>query len=145
MTTGIRYRPEGWEFRCGSCARQGKQSYWPLTPEFWSPRLGMARCRACLAESRNVAERRRYRENHAEILQRNAAYRRACAPELAAKARQRWAEADAEKRERSYGRAAAWRKANPDAWRAIKARWRANHLEEARMIEREAARRRRAS
>jgi hypothetical protein len=48
--TPIRYREDvGWEYRCESCALNGKASFWPLTSEFWDPRQGMLRCRSCIA------------------------------------------------------------------------------------------------
>ena len=45
---GIHYNPEtGWELRCEVCSHDRQQSYWPLTLEFWNPKQGMSRCRAC--------------------------------------------------------------------------------------------------
>ena len=43
--TGVRFREE-WEGKCDSCA-----TYWPLTDEFWYPRQGCRRCRACINET----------------------------------------------------------------------------------------------
>lgn len=47
--TGVRYRPEGFEGLCEAC-----RHYWPLTFECWAPHSGLARCRACQAEGREV-------------------------------------------------------------------------------------------
>lgn len=44
---GVRLREGTWELRCESCSHLREQSYWPLTTEFWNPRAGMTRCRAC--------------------------------------------------------------------------------------------------
>ena len=46
---------EEWQHRCGEC-----RQWWPLTFDFWTPRHGMARCKACWAEYQRLyqAERR---------------------------------------------------------------------------------------
>ena len=40
--TGVRFH-EDWEGKCDACAQ-----WWPLTDEFWYPRQGVRRCRACI-------------------------------------------------------------------------------------------------
>ena len=47
---GVRYRDDtGFELRCDDCAgrQDGNPIYWPVTLEFWNPKAGMGRCRAC--------------------------------------------------------------------------------------------------
>lgn len=47
---GVRWDADLEEFqkRCDSCASTGRGPiYWPLTLEFWEPKHGMTRCRAC--------------------------------------------------------------------------------------------------
>ena len=39
-----RWRDDVWELRCRSCG-----DWWPLTEDFYSPRHGVARCKACWA------------------------------------------------------------------------------------------------
>jgi len=57
---GVRYDHDLGEFqlRCGDCARRGMNAYWPLTLDFWAPKHGMNRCRAC----HNAIRARRLRE-----------------------------------------------------------------------------------
>jgi len=56
--TGVRWRSDtGWEGRCNECC-----DWWPLDHEFWYPRQGLARCRAC----QNLAQRRSERRIRAE-------------------------------------------------------------------------------
>lgn len=59
---GIRWRSDvGFEMRCDECARRGQsRTYWPLDLEFWRPRAGLARCRACQLEDNARRERERY-------------------------------------------------------------------------------------
>lgn len=45
------------QLRCESCATKGGPYWWPLTKEFWDPRLGFARCRACHNAARRKARR----------------------------------------------------------------------------------------
>lgn len=45
------------QIQCGDCARAGRKSYWPGTREFWVPRLGFQRCRACHNTRRRLARR----------------------------------------------------------------------------------------
>ena len=54
----VRYdRAEGeFTMQCPSClSAGGTKAYWPLTLEFWDPRNGMQRCRACHVLSRRKA------------------------------------------------------------------------------------------
>lgn len=60
---GIRWREDtGWELRCDSCVAKhsGTEVYWPLEPvgEFWNPRDGLARCRACHLAADRLAHRK---------------------------------------------------------------------------------------
>ena len=51
--TGVRFRADtGWEGKCDACA-----TYWPLTDEFWYPRQGCRRCRACINETQTRGAR----------------------------------------------------------------------------------------
>ncbi len=84
----IRYREE-WEARCETC-----NSWWPLDGEFWQPKNGMVRCKACwreyfrlkergrtsdeaVAEQKRAANRLRYAEHRQERLARNRAWKAA--------------------------------------------------------------------
>jgi hypothetical protein len=63
---GCRYRPDtGYEGKCNSCV-----DWWPLTDEFWYPRQGMARCRACINETqaRGARRSRAYRVERPALL-----------------------------------------------------------------------------
>ena len=53
---GVRYDPGEREFllRCSECAAKGRNAYWPLTLEFWNPKDGLQRCRACSRERRRL-------------------------------------------------------------------------------------------
>jgi hypothetical protein len=55
----VRWDPEMGEFeaQCGDCAAAARRSYWPLTRDFWDPRLGVQRCRACQNTRRRLARR----------------------------------------------------------------------------------------
>jgi flagellar motility protein MotE (MotC chaperone) len=57
---GVRYDPDLGEFqmRCGDCSRRSERAFWPLTLEFWEPKHGMNRCKAC----HNEIKARRVRE-----------------------------------------------------------------------------------
>lgn len=46
-----------WLAQCKQCAKDGRKSYWPLTVEFFNPRLGVQRCRACHNTKRRLARR----------------------------------------------------------------------------------------
>lgn len=88
------------ELQCPHCRSKSRQSYWPLTLEFWNPH-SLSICRACHAE-RDRAKQRERRQDEAKRL------------------------ADIEKsrawRERNPGYATettrAWRAANPERDRA---------------------------
>lgn len=86
-------RREGWfEARCDGCVASGQsRAYWPLTvdaagvPEFWDPRSGMQKCRAChntarrrnrhqTPEERRKKQRAYYRQTRAERLATRHAY-----------------------------------------------------------------------
>ena len=46
------------QLRCEDCSKGGRtQSYWPATLEFWYPRLGLQRCRACHNDRRRAVRR----------------------------------------------------------------------------------------
>lgn len=63
----IRFRGEP-EMRCEQC-----HSWWPLTDDFWYPRRGWHRCRACSRENRKVRARlRRYRYYWCHVEQERA-------------------------------------------------------------------------
>jgi hypothetical protein len=77
----VRFRPDvGFELRCDECAdRGGGACFWPLDLEFWVPRRGMTRCRACHTR-RDTINQRRLREESAAHRERDVkrmrAYRR---------------------------------------------------------------------
>lgn len=78
----IRYdKAEGeFEARCEMCAASGQtKAYWPLTLEFWDPKIGLQNCRAChrlrrrlrnrqTAEERRQKARDRYHRNRESLL-----------------------------------------------------------------------------
>src|SRR3990167_11301192 len=83
----IRYREDGWEYRCETC-----RDWWPLSLEFWRPRNGMVRCRTCwtlykrlrareytadvaVRAVRNEANRARYRANRESHIEAGRAWR----------------------------------------------------------------------
>lgn len=76
---GIRYDAEHGEFllRCASCTKRHLPSFWPLTLEFWNPRVSMIRCRACIAEERRAADRAAYAALAPEARERRLAASRA--------------------------------------------------------------------
>lgn len=49
-----RYREGEWELRCRTCG-----DWWPLTLEFYNPRHGTARCKACWREYQRLYEQGR--------------------------------------------------------------------------------------
>lgn len=75
---GVVWREDELHGLCNAC-----RQYWPLTPEFWMPNNGVARCRACIYEGRSyqpprkriltAAERAYHREYNREWMRR---YRR---------------------------------------------------------------------
>lgn len=50
---GVRVRDGEFEGQCEYC-----REYVPLTMEFWYPRNGLRRCRACLQEYKKLVQRR---------------------------------------------------------------------------------------
>ena len=50
----VRWRDGGFEVQCPLCAE-----FLPLSEEFWYPRSGVARCRACWSEYRRLHQRGR--------------------------------------------------------------------------------------
>jgi hypothetical protein len=55
--SAVRYREDTFEFRCSICLL-----WLPITLEFWRPKHGMRRCRACWAEWCRNDERKRFHE-----------------------------------------------------------------------------------
>ena len=55
----VRFDRDMGEFQaqCGDCAKQGRQSYFPLTLDFWVPSQGVQRCKACVNTKRRLARR----------------------------------------------------------------------------------------
>lgn len=49
-----RWREDGWQLQCRTCG-----DWWPLTVEFYDPKHGTARCRACWAEYQRQYQRGR--------------------------------------------------------------------------------------
>ena len=47
----VRFREE-FELRCTMC-----QDWWPITTEFWQPKNGMQRCKACWREYHRIKQR----------------------------------------------------------------------------------------
>jgi hypothetical protein len=73
MRSNVRYDKAEGEFllRCPSCAAAGQtRSYWPITREFWDPRSGLAKCRAC----HNTAKRLARRQTAEELRAKQKAY-----------------------------------------------------------------------
>ena len=92
----VRYREDSFELRCHMC-----DDWWPITTEFWQPKNGMQRCRACWREyhriheaNRNALEatrlvknykgRVRYAEHRTERLAYNRAWKAANRERVAA-------------------------------------------------------------
>lgn len=75
--TGVRFDRELGEFqlRCADCARRGGQAYWPLTLDFWSPKHGMSRCKACWDARRAARLREALRNDPERRAAKNAANR----------------------------------------------------------------------
>lgn len=55
---GVRHSKDGWDGQCDKC-----RQWWPLDTEFWVPRFGMRRCRACHNEERKVYLRKLRADN----------------------------------------------------------------------------------
>lgn len=94
--TGVRWRLDvGWEMRCSACRLAKKAAWWPLTHEFWNPRKGMSRCRACWNAYEGTL---RLRRRGVGGLQRAVEARRAYNREWAAAKRIRQREAEGRRR-----------------------------------------------
>ena len=64
----VRYDKAEDEFimRCDACAAAGKQkAWWPISLEFWEPRSGLQKCRACLNLAKRLARRKTAEEKRA--------------------------------------------------------------------------------
>ena len=57
---GVKYKEGEFYLRCGKCWEANLACYWPLTLEFWEPKLGLTRCRACWATYRRRQKRARH-------------------------------------------------------------------------------------
>ena len=57
---GVRFREDEFQGQCETC-----RDWWPITQEFWYPRWGMRRCRACVKAARNDHQNARYRNEPA--------------------------------------------------------------------------------
>lgn len=55
---GVRYVEDRWEGRCEECT-----DWWPLELDFWWPRHGLRKCRACIRERHNESSRAYYGRN----------------------------------------------------------------------------------
>lgn len=89
-------RPEGFEGQCEYC-----RDWWPLTVEFWYPKHGLRRCKACWAayhrqheagrmrndiihSLKTQRDRERYYANRAQRLAANRAWKAANRDRIAA-------------------------------------------------------------
>lgn len=64
----VRYDKAEDEFtmRCDSCSAAGKQkAWWPISLEFWEPRSGLQKCRACHNLAKRLARRKTAAEKRA--------------------------------------------------------------------------------
>jgi hypothetical protein len=55
----VRFDRDLGEFQaqCRDCAKAERQSYFPLTLDFWLPSQGVQRCKACINTKRRIARR----------------------------------------------------------------------------------------
>ena len=58
--TGVRYREDGFQGQCETC-----RDWWPLELDYWLPRWGLRRCRACVKAHRADHQNARYRNEPA--------------------------------------------------------------------------------
>ncbi len=75
----IRWRADtGWELRCQSCAARRRECYWPLEPygEFWYPKRGLQRCKACFRDRDALFQRIAYAKDPDRKRARQRAYYR---------------------------------------------------------------------
>lgn len=49
---GVRWREEGWEGLCEACL-----DWWPLELDFWAPRYGTRKCKACHRDANRLVNR----------------------------------------------------------------------------------------
>lgn len=89
--------------RCDPCASSGQtRAYWPITREFWDPRSGLQKCRACHNLARRLARRQTpderrakqrayYREHRDHRLAWRKAYHAAHRDEINARRRAKYA------------------------------------------------------
>lgn len=106
---GVRFREDGFQGRCEYC-----NSWWPLEVEFWYPKSGLQRCKACNAEYHRLHEQGRSNiEANRELKLANGriAYH-------ANKAQRRAKQEE-------------WRKANPEKVIEHRRRYQAKHREKA--------------
>ena len=63
----VRYDKADGEFllRCDSCVALKRNAYWPITLEFWEPRSGLQKCRACHNLAKRLARRKTAEEKRA--------------------------------------------------------------------------------
>jgi hypothetical protein len=97
-----RYREDGWELRCRTCG-----DWWPLTTEFYDPKHGTVRCRACWREYQRLYQQGA-RLDPSVVIGMRAAQRakHRANPEVKREACRRWREAN---RERIAAYAREWR------------------------------------
>lgn len=81
----VRWNEElGWLLRCDVCVLvKSGTAWWPLTDEFWDPRHGMTRCRACW----RARDRDWHRKMRPEVVRAHAAKYRAYKAEWARRKR----------------------------------------------------------
>ena len=141
--TGLRFRADtGWELRCDNCSRKQQQCYWPLDSDFWMPGR-MTKCRACHNDEKAARMKALRAKDPESDRARVRRYQAANKDVLAMKASARRSEWDEERRAADREKSRQWRQENPERWRAIQMRYRANNIEKVRAWEREYARRRR--
>lgn len=115
----VRYRPDtGFEMQCPRCARLARESYWPITLEFWTPH-NMTACKACILTGRRLERAAN------SAAQREAAWWRANREKVNAYRRARYA-ADPRLREARRVYYARWRLANTERLRDYQRQWRAD-------------------
>lgn len=78
MQRGVRYIDGEFQLRCDHCAKSRQGAfYWPITLEYWDPKRGMGRCRACWVIRHRALQRERDRQNVERVRAKNNAYRQA--------------------------------------------------------------------
>jgi hypothetical protein len=78
-TGPLRWRPDtGFEYRCEDCAQANDRiRFWPLDTEFWNPKRGFRRCRACWEAKDRAAARANWQANKARRMENDRRYYRA--------------------------------------------------------------------